>query len=153
MASLDHVTTSRMDLPAQFSGSNGWRGPWAVSLGVQFPFRAVPQICAVTLYPAVMPSNNRDNIYDNNTNLYDKETTKTITRGETYTLSSWERDFTELLEEKDACHRWDQIHDEVVVHHTPRIQLQTFEVVRGEMGCQLWATESCEGQRRVSSGL
>lgn len=71
----------------------------------------------------------------------------------TYTLCSRERHVTKLLEEKDARHHWDQIHDEVVVHHTPRIQLQPFQVIRGEMCCQFRATESCDGQRRVEVGL
>lgn len=53
-SSLYHVKWI-VNLLAQTSGSDGWRDPWAVSLGVQFPFRADQPICAVTLYPAVMP--------------------------------------------------------------------------------------------------
>lgn len=81
------------------------------------------------------------------------KTNTTRKQRETYTLCSRERHVTELLEEKDACHHWDQIHDEVIVHHTPRIQLQPFQVVRAEMCCQFRAPESCGSQRRVDGGL
>lgn len=147
-----------MDLLAQISGSDGWKAPWAASLGDQFPFLAGQLICAVTLYPEVMPRKEQGqspSITKKRKNCIQihKKTTETITSGETYTLCSWERQVPELLEEKHACHCWDQVHDEVVVHHAPRIQLQTFEVVRAEMAFQLGATESCEGERQVRSGL
>lgn len=89
---------------------------------------------------------------NNITFVHSKDTAEDITVVETYTLCCGQRDISELLEEKDACHCWDQVHDQVVVHHAPRIQLQTFEVVGAEMACQLGAAESCEGQRHVSSG-
>lgn len=79
--------------------------------------------------------------------LTDKQKTS-----QTYTLSGREGDVTELLEEKGACNGGDQIHDQVVVHHAPRIQLQAFEVVRGEQCRQLRAAEGFEGGK-VSSAL
>lgn len=138
-----------MDLPAQISGSDGWTGPWAASSGAQFPFQAVPQTCAAVRCPAAKPRNHRDD-QQARWRLWFCDG---VTREATYALRGWERDVPELPEEKDACHRWDQIHDEVVVHHAPRVQLQTFQVVRGEKGRQLWATEYCESQRQVGSGL
>lgn len=71
---------------------------------------------------------------------------------ETYTLRCWERHITELLEEEHACHRWHQVHNEVVIHHAPRIQLQTFEVIRAEVSHQLWAAENCYDERQVRLG-
>ena len=68
---------------------------------------------------------------------------------ETYTLCCGERHVPELLEEEHASHCWDQVHDEVVVHHAPRIQLQALEVVGAEIGGQLGSAENCGGQRQV----
>lgn len=69
---------------------------------------------------------------------------------ETHTLGGREGHVAELLEEKDARYHWDQIHDEVIVHHAPRVQLQTFQVIRGEMSGQFGAAEGCEAQGSVS---
>lgn len=140
-----------MNLLAQISWSDGWRVPWSASLGVQFPFLTGLPICAATRYPAVTPRGKKTG--EKSTTITRILSVTSVTNEETHTLCGWERDVTQLLEEEHASDCWDEIHDEVVVHHAPWIQFQPFEVVRTEVGPQLGASQNCEGQREVGSGL
>lgn len=137
----------RRNSPVRISGWDGWRAPWAASSAARFLSPADPQVCAADQFPAATPGQEES---ANQHLAYRKQ--DVLKSGLTYTLRCREGDVTQLLEEEDARHGGDQVHDQVVVHHAPGVQLQAFEVVWREVGRQLGAAESWWRFRQIRRG-